>query len=126
MSLLKINSKDYEGNIIADTYDISAKPQYSEWTDGIGTRHHDVHGYKLEGKLSLFFRTKAEYNTFLTDLAAAKDAIEDRYTITVKDNKDSTDIEHTIYAFVEFSPVRKLDGVWSEYYGQIDLDIKEA
>lgn len=124
--LFKVGSVDYTNHIVAGSYDINLIKKYKEWTDGFGAGHRDQRVPKVEGSLDIAFRTAEEYRQFLNDLENAKYNAEYQYSITVKPNNVVPEVSKTIHAFVDFKPVRDLNGVWNDRFPQFTIEIKES
>ena len=118
----KVNTTDCSANIIAGTYKVNNEPVYKEWEDGNHTTHKKKLRDKVVGTLDMFFRSTADYSSFLTTLASA--TADEKTTLTVSVN--NTQSEKTGFFFVTHDAVRDIDGTWTDYIDKFTLNITEA
>jgi len=119
------NTYEYAYKILAGTYAINDNPPYESYTDGNEVEHRiGLRAHRVEGSFDMRFLDTSEYNTFLTRLAAVKDATTGAYPITLTVNNTQTDYSGNF--FLEFLPVRNRTESLKEYMETFTVSIKEA
>ena len=117
-----VGSTDYSDHVIAGTYNVNNKPQYRTWTDA------DYHTRKIKlrdqivGSFDMFFRTQAEYEDFMDDIATAT-GTDNAVSISLTVNNTSE--QANINAFIDYELVRNIDGAWNDYFERFTVNIEE-
>ena len=119
------NTYEYAYKILAGTYEINDNPPYESYEDGDYVEHRiPLRTNKVSGNFDMRFLDTSEYNTFLTRLAAVKDADTGTYPITLTVNNTQTD--YTGDFFLEFKPKRNRTASLKEYMETFTVYIEEA
>lgn len=68
MQLLIIGSNDYTNFITVPSYAVNNIPEYNEWTDANYSRHRIFKRNKIQGRFTLMFTDKKDYEKFRDDV----------------------------------------------------------
>ena len=122
MAIFKVGNIDYSNRVIAGSYNVQTKPVYSSWYDADEVEHRRPSRQRTEGTFDMFFKTIAEYNAFVSQVATVQ--LSD-LTVQCTVNSNTTNTEVTSYFFVDFSPVRNRKGNWEDYMERFTVSVKE-
>lgn len=121
--MFKVGTVDYTSRIVSGSYQIQTNDLYEEWTDANGRSHRMKYTEKTSGSLDLVFKTLQEYEDFMSNLASVK-ADDLSVSLVVLDNISSTEKE--IDAFIEFAPIRQVDGLFNDRIETVTFNIMEC
>ena len=122
-TMFKVGTVDYTSRIVSGSYQIQTNDLYEEWTDANGRSHRMKYTEKTSGSLDLVFKTLQEYEDFMSNLASVK-ADDLSVSLVVLDNISSTEKE--IDAFIEFVPIRQVDGLFNDRVETVTFNIMEC
>lgn len=120
----KVGTTSYANNVVIGTYEVNQVPVYDEWTDANGGIHRLKIRDKIQGSFDLFFRTATAYSAFKTvvDNQTSSSDLSTLITLSVNNlNSDATGI----HAYLDFKPVRDVDGTRVDYYKVMKVSIEE-
>lgn len=72
MALIIINGNDISARIASGSYQINESDVYASWTDANGIPHRDVLRQSVSGSFDILFRTKKEYDEFVSHIEESK------------------------------------------------------
>ena len=121
--IFKVGTTSFKNNVVIGTYDINQVPVYDEWIDANGTSHRLKTRDKIQGSLDLFFRTLTDYSTFKTAITNNTSSSNMSVTISVTVNNTNSDATG-ISAYMDFLPVRDVDGKRTEFFKVIKVNIE--
>ena len=81
MILLKLGSTDVTGWVDRQNFEMDCQDVYESWTDGNGVTHRNFTRTRISGRAKLGFTSAADFASFQTALAAAKN-VNGYYTVT--------------------------------------------
>ena len=120
--VFKIGTQNYADRIIAGTYKINSKDISQNWTDASGKSHRRLKRTKVSGTVDMFFRNMEDFNAFIANLAAIKSAtLSYEMQVTVNNLNENK----TIDAFLDFDPIRAIDGMNKDYMLKYSIKIEE-
>ena len=125
MAMLVINGHDYSNRVIAGSHNVVKEDVGTSWTDGNFKNHMEVSRQRVTGSWDMYFKSMAEYDTFLADIYAVK--VSGYIPMTVKvNNLPSDESEVEINALMEIAPVRNRNGKWEDFMERFTVTIEEA
>lgn len=95
---------------------------YQTWTDGNWEDHRDVVRTRVSGSVKLGFASEANFNTFLTSIAAAE--LEDG-TVKIKAYVNNVKTVCEFYAFVDIEGAGKWDLTNSRQWQVLTVKVSE-
>lgn len=119
----KVGTTSYANNVVIGTYDINKVPVYDEWVDADGKIHRIKIRDKVQGSFDLFFRTATAYAAFKTVVDGQTSSSNLSVSVTVSVN--NTNADSTISAYLDFAPVRDVDGTRNDYYKVMKVTLEE-
>lgn len=119
----KVGSTDYSSHVVAGTYNVNDFDIYNSRETGNKTERRKFLRTRVMGTFDMWFKDKTTYDSFVT---ALKNAKQSDLTVSVTVTPNNTDTVKTCSCFVEFAPVRNIDGRWRDYMEQFEVTIKEA
>lgn len=122
MKMLKIGNTDFSNRVVAEGYSVSSYPVYKTRTDVSGTDHQRLIRNRISGKIRMQFNTMEEYLDFEDALDDVKQT-DGSYQILITNNK--TNAETTIYAFLDYTPVRRKNGRNEDIIEQFEITVTE-
>ena len=123
--MFKLNTTDYSAHVVAESYAVNYEDVYQEWVDGGQVKHRDVIGRKLRGTMQMYFKTQSDLQTFLTALVNCKTTAS-TYPVQLKANNDTVDsLQSSKNVFLDFKPVRKRDGTWTDVFEVFEVTVEE-
>lgn len=121
--VFKVGNVDYSDHVIAGSYKVNNEPSYKTWVDAAYHTHRQKLRDKVVGSFDMFFRTLAEYEEFMDDIAEAMDDSDDAVSLSVTVNNTSE--QKSIYAFIDYKLIRNIDGAWNDYFERYTVTIEE-
>lgn len=122
--IFRINNVDYSGNVIAENYTMNEDDLTKNWTNANEVKKAKFVRTKVKGSFQMFFKTVSDYEDFLADMAAAKNASSRAYECGVAINFPLNTFK-TINADLKLTPARALNGTYSEYFKQFTVNVEE-
>lgn len=120
--IFEINGKDYADHVLSGAYKINSKPLAEEIVDANGRTHKRLIANKVSGSVDMFFRTIEEFDEFATWIEGHKDRnLANKIELTV--NNTANDV--LIDAYIDYEPVRSIDGMWNDYILRYSMNITE-
>lgn len=119
----KVGTTSYSNNVVIGTYDINKVPVYDEWVDADGKIHRLKIRDKIQGSFDIFFRTATAYSGFKTVVDGQTSSSNLSVSVTVSVN--NTNADSVISAYLDFAPVRDVDGTRSDYYKVMKVTLEE-
>lgn len=121
--LFKVGTTDYTANILNDeTYNVRKDDVFDVWEDANRVEHRNIVRTRVAGSFNLKFRDEASYTSFLTTLAAAKQA-EGYYSCSIYCNNTKT-VEN-VNLFISFEPVLVQESSMQLSFKEFALEVRE-
>ena len=118
-----IGQTDYSDHVIAGSYKINNVPVTEDWTDAAGTIHRQKIRDKIIGSFDMWFRTKTDYDSFLSCISTNQN---DNMTVPVTLEVNNTGDSFTGNVFINHETVRNRDGSWDDYMERFTVNIEQA
>lgn len=121
--LFKVNTTDYTGNVVQNTYAVNKLPVYKEYEDANGETHRRFIRNKVQGSFQMVFKDVEDYAAFKTTLETNRSATNFTVPCTVYDNISGTQV--TINAFLDYKLTVMQTAGLKEYMKVFDVTIEE-
>lgn len=118
---IRVGSSDIGANVIAGTYAVNNKPDYSVWKDANHVNHKTKLRDRISGSFEMFFRTVEAYQSFVQNIQANTQENAVLMTVTV----NNTGEEKTGYFFIDYELTRNRDANWDDYFARYKVKIEE-
>lgn len=124
--IFKLNNTDWTANVIAGTYQINRIDVVNEWIDGYKVKHKDKCRTRVTGSFDMFFRTQAEYTSFMSSLESAQNPSTGAYYCSFKINNVSTNNQLSSHeCFLDIQSTRNLKADFTEYFEKFTVEVEE-
>lgn len=121
--LFKVGSTDYTASILNDeTYKVKKNDEFDVWRDANRVEHRKKVRTRVAGSFNLKFRDEASYTSFLTTLAAEKQA-EEYYPCSIYCNNTKT-VEN-VNLFINFEPVLIQESSMQLRFKEFPVEVRE-
>ena len=121
--LFKVNTTDYTGNVVQNTYAVNKLPVYKEYEDANGETHRRFIRNKVQGSFQMVFKDVEDYAAFQAILETNRSATNFTVPCTVYDNISGTQV--TINAFLDYKLTVMQTAGLKEYMKVFDVTIEE-
>lgn len=103
-------------------YDVNKVDVFQEWTDGNWINHRDIVRTRIQGTVTLGFKTVTDWNAFVSLLNANRDEA-GYFAVTVWVNNTAT--SETINAFLDLVGSGKWDLVNNRFWRVITISVTQ-
>ena len=122
--IFKVGTTDFTNNVVIGSYEVNKTPVYDEWVDIGGKIHRIKIRDKIQGSFEVFFKTMTAYSTFKTAIDNNTSSTNLATTVSVKVNNTNTDATG-ISAYLDFLPVRDVNGTRNDFLKVIQINLEE-
>lgn len=121
LNLFMVGTIDYTNNIINGSFDVSKEDVAITWTDANLVEHQDITRTRIEGTMTMLFRSEQQYLDFIAEVERNKNR-EGYVLCSVKPNNG----EHkTNYFKLTMRPVVEQKSSMMLQYQEFELGIRE-
>lgn len=121
--LFEINSKDYTKYIIPSTYNVNSETIYETYEDAKGIKHYVKIREKVSGSFNMEIHNMEEYEAFVADIEASKNALTNTHNIYLMVNNKAAGSNY--HCIIKMESKRSLDGTRQEYIEQFTVNVEE-
>lgn len=122
--IFKVGTTDFTNNVVIGSYEVNKVPVYDEWEDASGTIHRIKTRDRISGSFEIFFRTLTDYATFLTAVTNNTSSSNLSVKVSLAINNANTTVTD-VYVYMDYAPVRDVDGTRNDYFKVISVTIEE-